>query len=93
MIALIFNVIVKDRIIALDLLNCNEILLSADNVCTRVTYLTATEEEPLTSDQEGANTKLILHCLHALSKDENKKVIALSPSADIDILVILLAKI
>ena len=93
MITLIFNVIAKDRIKALDLLHCNEILLSSDNICTRVTDLTATEEETLTSDQQEADTKLILYCLHALSKDENKKVIVRSPSADIDVFVILLAKV
>ncbi len=65
MMTLMFNVVVKERIRAIYSLNCKEILLSADNNCTRVTYVAVTEEEGLTSDQEEADTKLALHCLHA----------------------------
>ena len=47
----------------------------------------------LTSNQEEADTKVILHTIHALSETPSLKVVIRSPSADTDIFVIALGVI
>lgn len=87
------NVLIENRLKAINLLRCTEIFISTYNCCIKLTSSSVTEEVELKSNQEEADTKLTLHCIHALSLFPNKIVLIRSPSADIDILVILLSKI
>ena len=52
-----------------------------------------TTEDALSSNQEEADTKVVLYCRHALESYPEKKVIVRSPSGDMDILVVLLSVI
>ena len=90
MISLMVNVLKENRLQAIEMLQCTKIFISTENSCMKLTELEAIEEDQLASNQEEADTKLILHCLHALTQHPSKKVVIRSPSADIDILVILL---
>ena len=46
--------------------------------------------EELSSNQEQADTKLLLHAKHALDDSDNASVIVRSPSVDVDINVLFL---
>ena len=83
---------IADKTKALNLLCCQEIYFSTYEDCRKVT-LTSCEVVPeLISNQEEVDTKLILHCFHALNTHPSKKILVRSPS-DTDILVILLNKL
>ena len=77
---------------ALDLVNCGELYFSTDNDCRRITRSLSVREESLVSNQEEADTKLVLHSVHALNESPRQKVIVRSSSGDTDVLVILLSK-
>ena len=84
---------IADKTKALNLLCCREIYFSTYKDCRKVT-LTSCEVVPeLISNQEEADTKLILHCFHALNTHPSKKILVRSPSGDTDVLVILLNKL
>ena len=63
--------------------------LSADQDCKKVT-VSDCSDYMLLSDQEEADTKVILHTLHTLSENNERKVVKRSPFGDNDILVIAL---
>ena len=67
-----------------------ETYLSSENRCTAITQSNIQEEELLTSNQEEADTKVILHGLHALAS-QTGDIIIRSPSGDTDILVLMVA--
>ena len=73
----------------LDILKCDTIVMSGDEYCHKVTQENVTNVESLVSNQEEADTKVVLHALDALKKDGN--VCIRSPSGDTDILVIAIA--
>ena len=85
----------RDRIIenkVKALVNCGELCFSTDNDCRRITRSLSVREESLVSNQEEADTKLVLHSLHVLNESPRKQVIVRSASDDADVLVILLSK-
>ena len=86
------DTIIEIKVKPLDLVNCGELYFSTDNDCRRITRSLSVREESLVSDQEEADTKLVLHSLHALNESPRKKVIIRSPSGDTDVLIILLSK-
>ena len=90
MISLMVNVLVENRLRAIEMLQCTKIFISTENSCMKLTEFEAIKEDELASNQEEADTKLTLHCLHALTQHPSEKVVVRSPSSDIDILVILL---
>ena len=92
LIILMRDTIIENKVKALDLVNCGELYFSTDNDCRRITQSLSVREESLVSNQEEADTKLVLHSLHALNESPRKKVIVRSPSGDTDVLVILLSK-
>ncbi|KAG1673321.1 Multidrug resistance-associated protein 4 [Nymphon striatum] len=92
LISLMKEVIVTNRLRVLNMLRCTEMYISTENNCTKLTLSSATEEIQLSSNQEEVDTKILLHCQHALERYPQKTVIVRSHSADIDILVILLVK-
>ena len=89
-------ILMRDRIIenkVKALVNCGELYFSTDNDCRRITRsLSVREESLVSSNQEEADTKLVLHSLHVPNESPRKKVIVRSPSGDADVLVILLSK-
>ena len=67
-------------------LECNEILISLYKICYRLRVSTeAGVIECLNSNQEGADTKLLLHAKHALEAKLDMSIIIRSHSGDVDI--------
>ena len=62
-----------------------------DNVCYRITTQSVTEVKELSSNQEEADTKLLLHANHALNEDPNQLIVMRSPSGDFDINILFIA--
>ena len=48
---------------------------SLDGVCLKITQDTVTEETKLSSNQEEADTKLLLHAKHVLHENQNQNVV------------------
>lgn len=90
MIELIVKVIVQNKVKVLSLLQSEEIFVSTENHCSRITAETIEIEQGLVSNQEEADTKVVLHCIHALNRNPGKNVIVRSPSGDTDIAVIMI---
>ena len=86
LIEIISEVIIDNKEKALKMLQTEAIYISKDQQTICITEQAANEVQELTSNQEEADTKLILHSLHALATGSS--VILRSPSADTDIMVI-----
>ena len=91
LIDLIFEYITSNKLKVINYLRTTKIMLSSDNKCICVTRSCVNVEEDLCSNQEEADTKVILHCLHILHQNSNVSVILRSPSADTDIFILTLA--
>ena len=91
MIELILEVMEKNILTCLDILGCTEIYFSRDNECKRITHEGVTLENDLCSNQEEADTKVILHSKHAFDRSPEKTVIVRSPSGDTDIIVLMIS--
>ena len=87
MIELFFDYVEK-RCKVLDATRASKILLSKDGLCMCVTLLLPTEKTDLSSNHEEADTKVILHCVNALSGNKDSAVILCSPFGDTDINVL-----
>ena len=61
------------------------IFFSTFNDCVRITADCISTEHHLAINQEEADTKVLLHCLHSLTCNQKKNVIVRSPSGDVDI--------
>ena len=61
------------------------------NEFVRFTIENVYKENELSCNQEEADTKVALHCSHALNCFNEMKVIVRSPSSDTNILVIILS--
>ena len=75
------------------MLRTKEIFLSTCNDCKRITADFISTEHRLASSQEEADTKVLLHCLHSLTFNQEKNIIAKSSSGDVDITVIMIRKL
>ena len=75
----------------LELLSSEVIYYSLDGACLKVTRDAVTEETQLSSNQEEADTKLLLHANHVLHENPNQNVVLRSPSGDVDINILCLA--
>ena len=91
MIELIREVIEENRVECLKWLGHNEIYFSTDNECKKIIHEAVTIENELCSNQEEAETKVILHSKHAFDRSPEKTVIVRSPSGDIDIIALMIA--
>ena len=89
LIQLIFDYTVTNKDEILKRLESDVMFLSGDNITFRLTANSAGEYQDLKSNQEEADTKVILHVHHALVEMEGKVVLR-NPSGDTDILVIAL---
>ena len=88
MIELISDVIISNKVKMLNLLRATKLYISTDNKCVCVTMSSVSSEESLKSDQEEADTKVILHCLHAMKENPDLTVTLQSPSGDTDIFIL-----
>ena len=79
-----------NRVKCLEILGCNEIYFSGEMECIRITHEAVSIENNLSSNQEEADTKVVLHSKHAFERSPEKVVIVRSPSGDIDIVVIMI---
>ena len=66
----------------------SKLVLTKDTCTTCVTLTSVYPFEELKSNQEEADTKVILHCLNVLQEDVNRSVILRSHSGDTDITVL-----
>ena len=75
----------------LNILRTNKIMILLDNKCISISRLSTGIEESLTSNQEEADTKVILHTYQILKSNETSVIILRSPSGDTDIVVLTVA--
>ena len=92
LIDLTFYYIKTHPIKCLTILKCDTIILSGDTSCEIVNHHECRPYEELKSDQEEADTKVVLHALSVLSTS-NDNVCIRSLSGDTDIFVIALGTI
>ena len=90
MIELIRDVIETNKVKYLKRLGCKEIYFSTHNECKKFTSDAVSIENELNSNQEEADTKVILHSKHAFDRSPEKTVIVRSPSGDIDIIILMI---
>ena len=90
LIQLVWDVIARNRIEILEQLKCNELLYSMDGICHKISSETIAVMQELSSNQEEADTKLLLHANHALSLNSTKAIVVRSPSGDVDIDILFL---
>ena len=88
LIEMIWDVIAENRIQSFEQLRCNELIYSKDGICHKIFAHKIDAIQKLSSNQEEADTKLLLHANHALYEDSSKAVILRSPSGDVDINVL-----
>ena len=88
MIELISEYVETNKAEVLNILRCNKIVISLDCKCVAITHASTTIETSLVSNQEEADTKVILHCYHILNESTNSIVTLRSPSGDTDIIVL-----
>jgi hypothetical protein len=70
LIDIIFDFIIKEKARCIQNLRANKILLSRDGECHEVTSSAVNRLDHLSSNQEEAHTKVILHTLDALEKHD-----------------------
>ena len=88
LIELLFEVIKNEREEVLEMLRCDELVLSREGECKLLTYIKEKIYDQLLSNQEEADTKIIAHAVEVLRQDTENKVVIRSPSGDTDILVL-----
>ena len=91
LIKLTFQYIMQNKEEILQILKTQMMILSGDNECFEVTSSSSTSRN-LKSNQEEADTKVILHALQVLQQT-NLLVMLRSPSGDTDIFVLALGLI
>ena len=90
-IELVFKFIIDEKNRSLCTLDTEKIILSGDDECITVTYDSTEENVDLKSNQEEADTKVILHAMNVIRSSGN--VVLRSPSGDTGIMVLALALI
>ena len=91
LIKLIFNFIIDQKEQVLRMLKMEMLILSGDDESFTVTVDMIRENQDLRSNQEEADTKVILHTMNIL--EEGFTVVLHSPSGETDIMVLALALI
>ena len=91
LIELIKDEFVKHSHDYLQLLSSEVIYLSTDGVCLQIKQERVIEASQLSSNQEEADTKVLLHANHVLHKNIDQNVVLRSPSGDIDINILCIA--
>ena len=88
LIELLFEVIKNEREEVLEMLRCDELVLSREEECKVLIHIEEKTYDQLLSTREEADTKIIAHAVEILHQDTKKKVVIRSPSGDTDILVL-----
>ena len=88
LIELLFEVIKNEREEVLEMLRCDELVLSTEGECKLLTHIEEKAYDQLLSTQEEADTKIIAHAVEILHQDTENKVVIRSPSGDTDVLVV-----
>ena len=91
LIELIKDVLIANKEDVLRNLSCQSIFFSMDKICYHITASTVEIDDELSSNQEEADTKLLLHYKHAFDSSGDKSVIVRSPSGDVDINILFLS--
>ena len=92
LIKLIFEYVINEKEAVNSLLMTESIVLSGDDESYTVSYDSVIQNDDLKSNQEEADTKVILHAIHTI-KNSSHKVVIRSPSGDTDIIILALALI
>ena len=85
---IIFDFIIENRIKCLQIVEANKMLLSRDGDCHKITGSPVTLLNHFSSNQEEADTKVILHTVDALQAEDYSKVHLSSLSGYTNILVL-----
>ena len=91
LIKLVFKFIIDEKQRSLCTLDTEKIILSGDDECITVAYHSTEENVDLKSNQEEADTKVILHAMNVIRSGGD--VVIRSPSGDTDIMILALASI
>ena len=75
-----FEVIKNEREEVLEMLRCDELVLSTEGECKLLTHIEEKAYDQLLSTQEEADTKIIAHAVEILHQDTENKVVIRSPS-------------
>ena len=73
------------------MLRTNKNIIALDNKCISISPLSTSIEESLTSNQEKADTKVILHSHQILKNNETSVITLRSPSGNTDKVVLTVA--
>ena len=92
LIKLIFEYVINEKEAVISFLMTESIVLSGDNESYTVSCDSVIQNDDLKSNQEEADTKIILQAIHAI-KNSSHKVVPRSPSGDTDIIILALALI
>ena len=79
LIELIFQTMEDEKDEILDLLQSEEIVISREEVCRKLSSIEILEFETLLSNHEEADTKVIAHAIEYLSSSDEKNVLIRSP--------------
>ena len=85
---LLFEVIKNEREEVLEMLRCDELVLSREGECKLLTHIEEKTYDQLLSTQEEADTKIIARAVEILHQDMENEVVIRSPSGDTDILLL-----
>ena len=88
LIELIKDELVKNSKEILSKLNCEIIYFSMDNICVKISERSSFEVSELASNQEEADSKLLLHSKLSIHNNPDHKIVIRSPSGDIDIKIL-----
>ena len=88
MIELIFETIIKEKSKFLNILGTTEVYLSGYKKCILLIFSTTTDVNDLYSNQEEADTNIVIHALHSLHHSQIPAIKIRSPSGDTEILVL-----
>ena len=88
MIQLISEFTVKHKAKILNLLRTTVLILSREDECQKVTFSTCEAFQEQLSNQEEAETKVIIHAVHALQQQAITRAVIKSGSGDTDIIIL-----
>ena len=91
LIELIKDEFVKHSHDYLQVLSSEVIYFSIDGLCLQIKQERVIEASQLSSNQEEADTKVLLHAKHVLHENIDQNVVLRSPSGDIDINILCIA--
>ena len=92
LIEIIKEQLVKEKKSILEKLECSEVYFSMENVCYLISVDSVSTVRELNSNQEEADTKLLLHTDHAMHNYTGKQVVGKSHSGDTGVNILFASK-